>query len=103
LMAADHDDDLSAPGRFCRKCWAPKPERAHHCSICSRCVLKMGSFVHCARYHEMLTHITDHHCVWLASKCIVSSAFLLPDRRVCPNVIIRVTERILHSCISSAA
>ena len=48
--------------RWCRKCWvrgktwtqlletkvltnakAPKPERAHHCSKCGRCVLKMGS------------------------------------------------------------
>jgi len=54
LMAPhDHNDDLSAPGKFCHKCWAAKPERAHHCSICGRCVLKM-----------------DHHCLWLASKCI---------------------------------
>lgn len=45
LMAADPYDDLSAPGKFCRRCWASKPERAHHCSICGRCVLKMGSFI----------------------------------------------------------
>lgn len=45
-------DDFSMPGRWCRKCWAPKPERAHHCSTCGRCVLKM-----------------DHHCPWLGS-CI---------------------------------
>jgi hypothetical protein len=56
------DDDFS-PNKWCRKCWvsifvrsscfkllicvtsqqAPKPERAHHCSICGRCVLKMGT------------------------------------------------------------
>ena len=29
----------------CKKCQMPKPPRAHHCSICRRCVLKM-----------------DHHC-----------------------------------------
>ncbi|KIL58016.1 hypothetical protein M378DRAFT_87032 [Amanita muscaria Koide BX008] len=39
--------------RWCKKCMAPKPERAHHCSSCRRCVLKM-----------------DHHCPWLGSKCI---------------------------------
>ncbi|MEE6486168.1 hypothetical protein FKM82_014532 [Ascaphus truei] len=37
---------------ICRKCIAPKPARTHHCSICSRCVLKM-----------------DHHCPWL-NNCV---------------------------------
>ena len=36
--------------RFCKKCLSPKPDRAHHCSTCKRCVLKM-----------------DHHCPWLAT------------------------------------
>ncbi|KAH8818750.1 DHHC palmitoyltransferase-domain-containing protein [Flagelloscypha sp. PMI_526] len=47
------DDDFTIPGRWCRKCWAPKPERAHHCSFCGQCVLKM-----------------DHHCPWLGQTCI---------------------------------
>ncbi|EIW74659.1 zf-DHHC-domain-containing protein [Coniophora puteana RWD-64-598 SS2] len=47
------EDDEIVPGKWCRKCWAPKPDRAHHCSICDRCVLKM-----------------DHHCPWLGSKCV---------------------------------
>jgi hypothetical protein len=38
--------------RFCQKCEFLKPDRAHHCSICQRCILKM-----------------DHHCPWLAN-CI---------------------------------
>ncbi|EPE04248.1 palmitoyltransferase pfa3 [Ophiostoma piceae UAMH 11346] len=48
--------------RFCKKCQARKPDRAHHCSSCRRCVLKM-----------------DHHCPWLAN-CIGlrnGKAFLL--------------------------
>ncbi|OQE27482.1 hypothetical protein PENSTE_c004G03178 [Penicillium steckii] len=36
--------------RYCKKCMCPKPDRAHHCSTCKRCVLKM-----------------DHHCPWLAT------------------------------------
>jgi hypothetical protein len=32
----------------CNKCMLLKPARAHHCSICKRCVLKM-----------------DHHCPWV--------------------------------------
>lgn len=31
--------------KFCRRCNAFKPQRAHHCSICGRCIVKM-----------------DHHC-----------------------------------------
>jgi palmitoyltransferase len=54
LMGATDDEYLMTPGKWCRKCWAPKPERAHHCSVCGRCVMKM-----------------DHHCPWLASSCIV--------------------------------
>ncbi|BGP11567.1 palmitoyltransferase for Vac8p [Rhodotorula toruloides] len=39
--------------RFCRKCNVRKPDRAHHCSSCRRCVLKM-----------------DHHCPWLGGGCV---------------------------------
>jgi hypothetical protein len=35
-------EDYTQPGKWCRICWRPKPERAHHCSQCGRCVLKMG-------------------------------------------------------------
>uniref|UniRef100_M4B4P0 Palmitoyltransferase n=1 Tax=Hyaloperonospora arabidopsidis (strain Emoy2) TaxID=559515 RepID=M4B4P0_HYAAE len=34
----------------CRRCKQLKPLRAHHCSFCDRCVLKM-----------------DHHCPWVAN------------------------------------
>ena len=40
----------SGEDRFCKKCQSKKPDRAHHCSTCRRCVLKM-----------------DHHCPWLAT------------------------------------
>ncbi|KAK1236045.1 palmitoyltransferase for Vac8p [Marasmius sp. AFHP31] len=49
----DMDEDFNSPAKWCRKCWAPKPERTHHCSMCGRCVLKM-----------------DHHCPWLGYRCV---------------------------------
>lgn len=36
----------------CGKCSFPKPPRAHHCTVCNRCVLKM-----------------DHHCPWI-NNCV---------------------------------
>jgi len=36
----------------CKKCNGPKPPRAHHCSTCGRCIMKM-----------------DHHCPWV-NNCV---------------------------------
>lgn len=36
----------------CPKCCSIKPERAHHCSVCQRCIRKM-----------------DHHCPWV-NNCV---------------------------------
>jgi hypothetical protein len=38
--------------RLCRRCNSFKPQRAHHCSICKRCIIKM-----------------DHHCPWV-NNCV---------------------------------
>eukprot|EP00468_Gymnochlora_sp_CCMP2014_P009955 CAMPEP_0167747166 /NCGR_PEP_ID=MMETSP0110_2-20121227/4131_1 /TAXON_ID=629695 /ORGANISM="Gymnochlora sp., Strain CCMP2014" /LENGTH=66 /DNA_ID=CAMNT_0007632039 /DNA_START=193 /DNA_END=390 /DNA_ORIENTATION=- len=43
MAARDEGKDIPQ----CDKCKLPKPERAHHCSVCGRCTLKM-----------------DHHCPW---------------------------------------
>ncbi|KAF2088127.1 putative zinc finger protein DHHC domain-containing protein [Saccharata proteae CBS 121410] len=43
--------------RWCSKCEAAKPPRAHHCKTCKRCIPKM-----------------DHHCPWLAN-CVSHTTF----------------------------
>ncbi|VEN57184.1 unnamed protein product [Callosobruchus maculatus] len=43
---------VSGGVRFCEKCKVIKPDRAHHCSVCGVCVLKM-----------------DHHCPWI-NNCV---------------------------------
>ena len=42
----------AATQNICRKCIFPKPIRAHHCSICARCILNQ-----------------DHHCPWI-NNCV---------------------------------
>ncbi|KAJ6129521.1 Palmitoyltransferase pfa4 [Penicillium capsulatum] len=43
--------------RWCRRCEAYKPPRAHHCKTCKRCIPKM-----------------DHHCPW-TSNCVSHFTF----------------------------
>jgi len=50
LLNEDPENREGESHRFCRTCNIVKPMRAHHCSICKRCVLKM-----------------DHHCPWVNS------------------------------------
>ncbi|TVY84962.1 Palmitoyltransferase pfa4 [Lachnellula suecica] len=55
----DNEDELSlAKGlRWCKKCKAVKPPRAHHCKKCGRCIPKM-----------------DHHCPW-TTNCVSYTNF----------------------------
>lgn len=43
--------------KWCTKCQAPKPPRAHHCKSCGSCIPKM-----------------DHHCPWTAN-CVSHTTF----------------------------
>ncbi|KAJ5794259.1 hypothetical protein N7457_000858 [Penicillium paradoxum] len=54
----EESDAFTGRQRWCRRCEAYKPPRAHHCKTCKRCIPKM-----------------DHHCPW-TSNCV--SHFTIP-------------------------
>lgn len=53
-MTQSNDDEgiKRLKRKFCKKCNAPKPQGAHHCSTCGRCVRRL-----------------DHHCPWM-NNCV---------------------------------
>ncbi|KKY39226.1 putative palmitoyltransferase pfa4 [Diaporthe ampelina] len=59
--AAQPEPDIkaatTATKRWCKKCDAPKPLRAHHCRLCKTCIPKM-----------------DHHCPW-TNNCVSLQTF----------------------------
>ena len=55
--------------RFCKKCNVPKPPRAHHCSICGRCVLRMDH--HCPFTNCCVGLLNERFfCGWVLAVCI---------------------------------
>ncbi|KAH8597662.1 DHHC palmitoyltransferase-domain-containing protein [Bisporella sp. PMI_857] len=50
-------EDQKTAVRWCKKCNAAKPPRAHHCRQCQRCIPKM-----------------DHHCPW-TTNCVSHTTF----------------------------
>ena len=63
--------------RICRRCHSYKPKRAHHCSVCKRCIIKM-----------------DHHCEfgclllnWRRLRCYASYIeYILPHDYFDPDL-----------------
>ena len=70
----------------CKKCVAPKPPRAHHCSVCDRCVLK-GPYLNDVRLQNIQSfsmplssstfHISCSHCSstkmsWTSFECVIT-------------------------------
>jgi len=93
--AAESQQQQRAPYRkFCNRCKAFKPLRAHHCSVCNRCIIKM-----------------DHHCPWV-NNCVgignhkLFLLFLLWVNLVCAYALVLCISKYMFcqgaSCGSSS-
>ncbi|KAI9044719.1 putative palmitoyltransferase with autoacylation activity Pfa4 [Aspergillus affinis] len=70
-LEADHD---SGRQRWCRRCEALKPPRAHHCKTCRRCIPKMDH--HCPWTSNCVSHFTFPHFVRFLFYAVVGMSYL---------------------------
>ncbi|OJI97919.1 hypothetical protein ASPVEDRAFT_126250 [Aspergillus versicolor CBS 583.65] len=67
-------DQASGRQRWCRRCEAFKPPRAHHCKTCRRCVPKMDH--HCPWTSNCVSHFTFPHFVRFLFYAVLGIAYL---------------------------
>ncbi|KAF7910730.1 uncharacterized protein EAF01_002239 [Botrytis porri] len=60
--------------RWCKKCDAVKPARAHHCKQCKRCIPKMDH--HCPWTNNCVSHITFPHFIRFLFYAVISLLIL---------------------------
>ncbi|KAL4883811.1 DHHC palmitoyltransferase-domain-containing protein [Aspergillus karnatakaensis] len=67
-------DQASGRQRWCRRCEAFKPPRAHHCKTCRRCIPKMDH--HCPWTSNCVSHFTFPHFIRFLFYAVVGIAYL---------------------------
>ncbi|KAL4914602.1 DHHC palmitoyltransferase-domain-containing protein [Aspergillus aurantiobrunneus] len=67
-------DQTNGRQRWCRRCEAFKPPRAHHCKTCQRCIPKMDH--HCPWTSNCVSHFTFPHFVRFLFYAVVGIAYL---------------------------
>ncbi|KAI9317282.1 DHHC palmitoyltransferase-domain-containing protein [Dichotomocladium elegans] len=59
--------------KTCKKCHLPKPERAHHCSVCNKCTMRFDH--HCPWIHNCVGHFNHRYFVLFMTYLVVSAAY----------------------------
>ncbi|KAB8606241.1 hypothetical protein FH972_025871 [Carpinus fangiana] len=59
--------------RWCRKCEAYKPPRAHHCKECARCITRMDH--HCPWTVNCVSHRTFPHFIRFLFYCVIALSY----------------------------
>ncbi|CAO3594557.1 unnamed protein product [Absidia cylindrospora] len=70
----EYEEDVMYP-KTCKKCHLPKPERAHHCSVCNACVLRFDH--HCPWIHNCVGHFNHRYFVLFMTYMILSAIYFL--------------------------
>ncbi|KAF7712871.1 Palmitoyltransferase, partial [Penicillium ucsense] len=67
-------DAATVRQRWCRRCEAVKPPRAHHCKTCNRCIPKMDH--HCPWTSNCVSHFTFPHFIRFLFYAVVGMTYL---------------------------
>ncbi|KAJ5455602.1 Palmitoyltransferase pfa4 [Penicillium daleae] len=67
-------DSATGRHRWCRRCEACKPPRAHHCKTCKRCIPKMDH--HCPWTSNCVSHFTFPHFIRFLFYAVVGMGYL---------------------------
>ncbi|KAI8337655.1 DHHC palmitoyltransferase-domain-containing protein [Chlamydoabsidia padenii] len=67
-----HEESGRYP-KTCKKCHLPKPERAHHCSVCNACVLRFDH--HCPWIHNCVGHFNYRYFVLFMTYTVLSAIY----------------------------
>ncbi|KAL2000013.1 hypothetical protein VTN02DRAFT_3662 [Thermoascus thermophilus] len=72
--ARESSTDAASRQRWCRRCEALKPPRAHHCRTCQRCIPKMDH--HCPWTSNCVSHFTFPHFIRFLFYAVFSMSYL---------------------------
>ncbi|KAI9311372.1 DHHC palmitoyltransferase-domain-containing protein [Dichotomocladium elegans] len=68
-------EEYSSPPKICKKCHLPKPERAHHCSVCNKCIMRFDH--HCPWIHNCVGHFNHRYFVLFMTYLSVSAGYFV--------------------------
>ncbi|KAJ5641373.1 Palmitoyltransferase pfa4 [Penicillium lividum] len=74
ITADQHEKERATGRRWCRRCEAYKPLRAHHCKTCKRCIPKMDH--HCPWTSNCVSHFTFPHFIRFLFYAVIGMSYL---------------------------
>ncbi|GAA5802886.1 hypothetical protein HPULCUR_008361 [Helicostylum pulchrum] len=67
--------EMEEHSQFPQSCLLPKPERAHHCSVCNTCILRFDH--HCPWIHNCVGHFNHRYFVLFMTYLIFAASYFV--------------------------